>query len=142
MLFVKTKETTEGATTFEVLTRSPFNNKHFIMKDAKFKDLFRCSAEDMLSPNNSNVKDGIFECIDKVFTNKLYWWNTNIKAISPLYASIYEIKDFKASIEMFASLNNLKEDYSLDMGEDAFTFSKDFKFFRSFFNSSKEVAYA
>ena len=142
MLFVKTKETKEEAITFEVLTRSPFNNKHFIMGMGQFEDLFRCSVEDMISPNNSNLKDDVFECIDKKFIDKLYWWNAHIKAISPLYSAVYEIEEFKASIETFSTLGDLKEVYSEELGEDAFIFSKDFKFFRSFFNSAKELAYA
>jgi len=140
MLFVKVKDNVRenDRIKFEVLTRSPFNGKNFELNKDIFSELFRCDKNAMINTNLCDNKDDVYECIDKTFMKKLTWWETVICVITPLYVNIYESKT-KASTSDFHSLNEYKEDYKKDFKEDTFVFSKDFKFFRTFFNTTVEI---
>jgi hypothetical protein len=65
---------------------------------------------------------------------KMLWWNYNIVTITSLNTLIYG--GGKPTIESYGELDQYKDEYLEKFSVDHFIYSKDYKFFKDFFNNT------
>lgn len=131
--FVKKNGETENVVVFEILTRSAFNGYDFEMNIDEFNNTFRYSENNRITPNISDDKSDVYECLERKFLAKMEWWNENINKVEKL--------DNSGVFDDRYELMNIKDFYVEEFECSHFDFMKDRIYYNNLFNTSRELVY-